>query len=142
MRDTIVESTTAMVVAKSVSSGGLSMLLLSVFDDVEFVLLLSTGIFSSVMSFYYDYENDDSRKKLFTLKEAMVLYRYIFYGIPIMFLVYYLGVLNIGLYITLPVMVWGFIGMVAAASAITIVEFFAPLIGGFAAMWITKGGKK
>lgn len=136
-------SETATVIAvKSISSGGLSMLLLSVFNDVEFVLLLSTGIFASFMSFVYDFIHDDMRNKFFTLKEMMTLFRYVFYGIPVMFTVYYIGVLHMGEYITLPVMIWGFIGMLASASAITIVEFIAPLIGNFVSLLISKGGKK
>ena len=134
--------TVAAVAIKSISSGGLSMLLLSVFDDVEFVLLLSTGVFASFMSFVYDFTHDDMRNKLFTLKEMMILFRYVFYGIPVMFTVYYLGVLNMGQYITLPVMIWGFIGMLASASAITIVEYFTPLIGNFISSIMARGGKK
>ena len=134
--------TATVIVVKSISSGGLSMLLLSVFNDVEFVLLLSTGVFASFMSFVYDFTHDDMRNKFFTLKEMMTLFRYVFYGIPVMFTVYYVGVLHMGDYITLPVMIWGFIGMLASASAITIVEFIAPLMGNFVSLFISKGGKK
>ena len=122
--------TTAAMTAKSVSAGGLSMLLLAMFNDVEFVVLLSTGIFASMMSFVYDYTHRDMPKQ-FRFKELMELFKYVFYGIPMMFIVYYMGVHNAGQYITLPNTVWGFIGMLCAGSAVAIVEYLAPLAGKF-----------
>jgi len=122
--------TAVVMTAKSVSAGGLSILLLSTFNDVEFVILLSTGIFASIMSFFYEFTHDDKRQK-FTSREFTELLRYIAYGTPVMFIVYYLGILNAGQYITLPVTVWGLVGMLCAGSAITIVEFIIPFFGKF-----------
>lgn len=119
---------TTTITVKSVSAGGLSMLLLSTLNDVEFVVLLSVGIFSSVTSFIYDWSHRD-HPKTFKLAEAMELFKYVLYGIAVMFVVYYLGTIVGVNYIDFPQVVWGVIAMISAGSAISIVEWFSPIIG-------------
>lgn len=133
----MVTETTEVMTAKSISAGGLSMLLLTTFNDVEFVILLSTGIFASIMSFVYDYTHRDL-PRVFGFKEFTELVKYVFYGIPMMFIVYYAGIHNAGNYITLPNTVWGFIGMLCAGSAVAIVEYVTPLLGKFVASKASK----
>lgn len=118
---------------KAVSAGGLSMVFVSALNDVEFVMLLITGTFASTMSYFYDWAHREPPVK-FRFVEAMELFKSIFYGIPIMFLVYHYGVNNTGEFVNVPVTVWGLMAMLAAGSAVAIVDIVAP------ALWeITKG---
>jgi hypothetical protein len=120
--------TETVIVIKSVSAGGLSMLLLYTFDDVEFVSLLLTGLFASVVSFFYDFAHKDNGNK-FSFLSFTDLVKYIFYGVPVMFTIFYIGTLNTNTYINVPITVWGFLSMLCAGSAVTIVEFIAPILG-------------
>jgi len=122
-----VTTTATTITIKSVSSGGLSILLMAALDDVEFVVLFTTGVFASIMSYIYDWTHRAIPLR-FGLVEVTELFKSIFYGIPMMFLVYYFGVNNTGHYIDVPITVWGFIAMLAAGSAVTIVEWFSPLV--------------
>jgi hypothetical protein len=126
---------------KAVSAGGLGMMIIAAFNDVEFVMLFITGAFASTMSYFYDWAHREPPVK-FRLAEAMELFKSIFYGIPMMFLVYHYGVNNTGELVNVPVTVWGFIAMVAAGSAVAIVEFFAPIIGGVLQIVINKKASK
>ena len=124
----MVTATATTITAKSVSAGGLSMLLISTLNNVEFMVLLAVGVFSSVTSFIYDWSHRDEPKG-FGLAESMELFKYVFYGIAIMFIVYYLGTIVGVNYIDFPQVVWGVIAMLSACSAISIVEWFSPLLG-------------
>ena len=124
----VATTTTTTIAVKSVSTGGLSMLLLTTFDDVEFVVLLAVGIFSSVTSFIYDWSHRE-HPKTFKLAEMTELFKYVFYGIAVMFTVYYMGAIVGVNYIDFPQVVWGMIAMISAGSAITIVEWFSPILG-------------
>ena len=120
-------NTSAIVTLKSVSTGGIGALLMSTFNDVEFVMLLIAGVFASVMSYVYDWSHRDKRK--FGLVEFTEFGKSVFYGIPVMFIVYHFGVHNAGGYIDAPLSVWGFIAMLSAGSAVAIVEWFTPILG-------------
>lgn len=125
---------------KAVSAGSLSMIFLTAFNDVEFLMLLITGTFASAMSYLYDFSHREPPIR-FRFAEAMELFKAVFYGIPMMFIVYHYGVNNTSEWITIPLTTWGFIAMLAAGSAVTIVEWFAPLIGNLVHAILLKRGK-
>lgn len=130
-------ATTTAITVKSVSAGGISVLLLSVLNDVEFIMLLITGVFASTMSYIYDWTHRSPPLK-FGLLEFTELIKSIFYGIPMMFIVYHFGINNTQHYIDVPNTVWGFIAMLCAGSAVTIVEWFAPIIGNLTTAIISR----
>ena len=130
-------TTTTTITMKSVSAGGISVLLLSVLNDVEFIMLLMTGVFASCMSYLYDWTHRKKPLK-FGLIEFTELLKSIFYGIPMMFIVYHFGVNNTHHYVVVPNVVWGFIAMLCAGSAVLIVEWFAPIFGNLATAIINR----
>lgn len=130
-------ATTTAITVKSVSAGGISILLLSVLNDVEFIMLLITGCFASTTSYFYDWIHRERPLK-FGLLEFTELLKSIFYGIPMMFIVYHFGINNTQHYIIVPNVVWGFIAMICAGTAVAIVEWFAPIIGNLATAIISR----
>lgn len=127
--------------AKAVSAGSLSVLFVGAFSDAEFLMLFVTGAFASAMSYFYDWAHREPPMK-FHIKEFMELFKAIFYGIPMMFIVYYYGIGNTSEFVNVPVTVWGFVAMLAAGSAVTIVEWFAPLFGSLVHVIMLKRGEK
>lgn len=125
---------------KAVSAGGMSVVFISAIHDVEFVMLFMTGSFASIMSYFYDWSHREPPVK-FRFAELMELIKSIFYGIPMMFIVYHYGINNTGEYVDIPVYVWGFIAMLASGSAVLIVEWLAPLIGGIIKVVLTKSAE-
>lgn len=130
-------NTSTIVTVKSVSTGGIATMLMAAFNDVEFVMLLIAGVFASVMSYTYDWTHREAPLK-FGLVEITELGKSIFYGIPMMFAVYHFGVNNTGEYVDVPLSVWGFIAMLSAGSAVTIVEHFAPVLGNIVTSIISR----
>jgi hypothetical protein len=115
----------AALTVKSTTSGGISMLIANALGDTEFVMLLMVGAFASITSFLYDYFHKKDRAG-FTFVDCCILIKFIFYGIPMMLLVYYVGMLNTPDYIVIPVSVWGGIAMLSAGSSVAIVDFLTP----------------
>lgn len=130
-------TTATTITVKSVSAGGISVLLYSVLNDVEFIMLLITGVFASCMSYAYDWTHREEPLK-FGLIEFTELIKSIFYGIPMMFIVYHFGIGYTQHYIEVPNTVWGFIAMLCAGSAVAIVEWFAPALGNLVTIIISR----
>jgi len=118
--------TTTVTTAKAAASGGLGAALAFVFNDAEFIPLLLTGIFASVTSYFYDWVHRSVRST--GLKELSELMKYTFYGISVMFIVYYIGKEHGADYIKLPLTSWGFVAALCAGSAVTIVEWFSNIV--------------
>ena len=127
------------IAAKAVTAGGLSVFLMNTFNDTEFVVLLLTGLFASLVSFLYDYAHSTNRTP-FGLIMVTDIVKYVFYGIPVMVIVYYLLSLNLNAYIEVPITVWGFVSMLCAGSAVTIVEAVAPALLKFGVAILDKVG--
>ena len=115
---------------KAVSVGGISAVLVNFFGDTEIIFLIITGLFSSLTSYFYDWIHRHPRA--FGMKEVSEIVKYCFYGLSMMFIVYFFGVNNGDKYIDLPPSVWGFIAALCAGSAIKIVEFSAVIASKFA----------
>ncbi len=113
------------VTTKAIVTGSVSIALLSVFQDVEIIFLIITGLFSSLSSFFYDWVH--RHPLTFGLKEFSELIKYALYGLSVIFIVYYLGKNHGAEFVNLPPSVWGFIGALCAGSAISIVETFKNL---------------
>lgn len=120
-------------VVKSAAAGGLSAFLLNAVSDVEFIVLIMAGFLASTTSFIYDFAHKDDKgdkgDKKFDLKAATELMKYLFYGTAMMFIVYYAGIMNGNEWVQLPPIAWGFVAMLCAGSAVSIVEYVAPIFG-------------
>ena len=127
---------TTIATTKAVSTGAISVALLSFFDDTEIVFLIITGLFASISSYFYDWVHKHPRE--FRLRELSELIKYCFYGLSVLFVVYYLGKNNASQYVDLPSSAWGFVAALCAGSAIKIVEFSG---GIFSKFITTKAGK-
>ncbi len=114
-------------VSKAVVTGGVGATLLLAISDPEFVILTFTGIFSACMSYFYDWVHRDP--KYFRLKEFAELLKHIFYGVAVIFVIFYLLAHHIDEYLNLPNTAWGAISALASASAVGIVEWFTPIAG-------------
>ena len=128
--------TSSIAATKAVASGGLGAALAFVFNDAEFIPLLLTGIFASVTSYFYDWVHRNGRAA--GLKELSELIKYTFYGISVMFIVYYVGKEYGGEYIHIPLTSWGFVAALCAGSAVTIVEWFSKIFNIFITKRISK----
>lgn len=114
---------------KAVASGGVgSALLVLTIGDVEFMSLVSMGLFASLSSFLYDWSHDNVPPREFGLKEITCVLKYVFYGIALQFTVFYLGMNHGADYIELPGLVWGLLAGISAGSAVAIVNWFTPKI--------------
>jgi len=114
-------SAETIIIGKAVATGGVSMALLAVFQDVEVVFLIITGLFASLSSFFYDWVHRHPRA--FGMRELSELIKYSFYGLSVIFIIYYLGKNHGADYLNLPSSAWGFIAALCAGSAISIVEW-------------------
>jgi len=119
-------STEAVIVTKTVVSGGLGAVLFSFFNDTEIAFLVMTGLFSSLASYFYDWVHTHPRA--FGLKQLSELIKYCFYGLALIFVVYFAGKENGSTYINLPNSAWGFIAALCAGSAVKIVAFIESII--------------
>lgn len=117
--------TNTIIITKAVTAGGISMLLAEYLSDPEFVMLLMVGTFASTTSFMYDWVHAENGNK-FVLQDCCDLAKSLFYGIPMMILVYYVGILNTPGGINIPLTVWGIIAMWSAGGAVAIVEWVIP----------------
>jgi len=123
-------SVLAVSTIKAASVGGISVALFDFFGDTETIFLLVIGLFSSLTSYFYDWIHQHPR--VFGMKETSEIIKYSFYGLSMMFIVYFFGVNNGDKYIDLPPSVWGFIAALCSGSAIKIVEFGGLLAAKFA----------
>lgn len=116
---------------KAFGTGGLSILLANLLGSPEYFALFVTALVASILSYFYDWVHRHPRTA--GLKELSELLKYIFYGLAVMYIVFYVGV-NIDNHfdvIDLPKTVWGFIAALSAGSAVSLIEFVAPVIGDF-----------
>ena len=118
--------TTAIVVSKTVATGGLGVLIADALGNTEFMALFIIGLISSSMSFFYDWAHREEQR--FTIKELTELFRYTSYGVVVIFVVFYLGRNHIGEYINFPDTAWGFIASISAGNAVIIVNWTASVI--------------
>ena len=121
---------TVVTTAKVVSAGGIGMALMTFFNDTETIFLIITGLFSSLTSYFYDWVHRHPRA--FGIKEVSEVLKYCFYGLSMMFVIYFYGINNGSEYIDLPQSSWGFIAALCAGSAVEIVEFGSKLVAKFA----------
>ena len=119
-------NTTVGVSTKAVASGGVGTILAFIFNDAEFIPLILTGLFASITSYFYDWVHRSPRHS--GLKELSELIKYTFYGVAVMFIVYYLGKEHGSEYVNLPLTSWGFVAALCAGSAVTIVEWFSEVL--------------
>lgn len=117
---------TEAVAVKTVASGGLSVALFAFFNDTEIVFLIITGLFASMTSYFYDWVHTHPRA--FGLKQLSELMKYCFYGLALIFVVYFAGKDTGDLYIDLPNSAWGFVAALCAGSAVKIVDFIENLL--------------
>lgn len=119
----------AYVTIKPIATGGLSVALMALFNDVEVVFLVVTGLFASLSSYFYDWVHRTHR--VFGLKEVSEIFKYSFYGLSVIFIIYYLGKNNGHSFVDLPNSAWGFIAALCAGSAVQIVEWAKEFLGKF-----------
>ena len=117
---------TPVVTIKTVAAGSLGAVLLSFFNDTEVMFLVITGLFASTTSYFYDWVHTHPRA--FGLKHFSELIKYCFYGLALIFVVYFAGKDNCSDYINLPNSSWGFIAALCAGSAVKIVDFIERLL--------------
>lgn len=108
-----------LVAVKVTTTAGLGSLIVATTGDIEFMVLMITGVFAATTSYFYDWVHRDPRK--LGLREVSEVIKYILYGVTVMFVVFYLGMGYGSRYIELPLTAWGLIATVAAGSAISIV---------------------
>ena len=114
-------SVTVITTAKAVGAGSLGVVLISFFGDTETIILIITGLFASLTSYFYDWVHKHPRA--FGLKEVSEILKYCFYGLGMIFFIYFYGINNGGKYVDLPQSTWGFIAALCAGSAVKIIDF-------------------
>ena len=124
--------------AKAVASGGITATLMSYLGDSEFVMLLFAGTFASTMSYVYDYFHQENERR-FTLAECCELFKAIFYGVPVIFIVYKLGINNTPEGVTIPPIVWGSIAAITSASAVSVVGFVSKALKTSVMLFLGRG---
>ena len=129
-------NTTVGISAKVVASGGIGTTIAFIINDAEFLPLILSGLFASVTSYFYDWVHKHPRNT--GLKEISELVKYCFYGVSVMFIIYYLGKEHGREFVSLPLTSWGFIAALCAGSAVTIVEWFSKILGIFIEKRIQK----
>jgi hypothetical protein len=117
------------VSVKAVATGGIGVALMAIFNDTEVMFLIVTGIFASLSSYFYDWVHRYPRS--FGLKEISEALKYSFYGLSVIFIIYYLGKNNGHSYIDLPSSAWGFIAALCAGSAVQLVEWAKEVLNKF-----------
>jgi|GEM_PF-6226220 len=120
------------VSAKAIATGGIGVALMAIFNDAEVMFLIVTGLFASLSSYFYDWVHRHPR--VFGLKEMSEVLKYSFYGLSVIFIIYYLGKNNGHDFIDLPSSAWGFIAALCAGSAVQMVEWSKELLS----KYITK----
>lgn len=125
-QDTVINTATVVVAKNAVPTTVYGAVLMFT-NDVEFIILLFIGIFASITSYFYDWVHREERK--FSFKEVSEVMKYTFYGIVMMFTIYYVGINHLSEYLEFPKTVWGMIAAISAGSAINIIEYSFPLIG-------------
>jgi len=115
------------IATKSVAAGGLAAAMTAMLGDTETVSLIAVGAFAAISSFIYDC----AHKKIpeCGLRQTTDAMKYVFYGVALMFVAFYIGLNEIGKYIDMPKTAWGFVAAIIAGSAVTIVEWITPKIG-------------
>ena len=118
--------TSEVIAVKAVVSGGLGMAIATFLGDSELMSLLVIGVFSSLLSFFYDWAHTHPR--VFGIKQIADITKYVFYGVILMFIAFYIGVGKGAEYIELPKTAWGMMSALVAGSAVSIVDWFIPKI--------------
>jgi hypothetical protein len=122
--------------AKAIASGGLGSVFAFMLGDAEFIPLVIVGVFASSSSYFYDWVHRDP--KAAGLKELSELVKYIFYGISVMFIVFYICKVYVSTYINLPISSFGFIAALCSASAVSIVEWASSMFKIFVNKKVSK----
>ena len=113
------------VATKAAASGTVGIAIsFSLFNDVEFMTLFFVGVLSAFFSFFHDWTHTMGMEV--NIKRFSELIKYLFYGVSMMFIVFYLTLHNINEYIELPKTAWGFVAAISSASAVDIIEWITP----------------
>lgn len=119
-----IKTTVTLSTTKAVASGGIGTAIAIVLGDTELMSLFLIGILASLLSFFYDWAH--TKPRIFGVTQIADITKYVFYGVILMFLAFYLGTSKGAEYIEMPRTAWGMVSALIAGSAVSIVDYFVP----------------